>query len=139
MMKLVLASHGTLAEGMKHTARFIVGSSVKIYTLCAYVEDGVSLESQMDSLFGQFSEEDEIVVVTDIFGGSVNNEFLQYLRKRNFWLVAGMNLALVIQLAMIGNTDHIEEKIREAVEAGREMMCFCNPMVERLSESKEEF
>ena len=139
MQRLVLASHGYLAEGMKNSAQIIVGKSAEIYTICAYVEERVTLESQIDELFDSFSEDDEIIVVTDIFGGSVNNEFMQRLQNRRFWLVSGMNLPLVIQLAMAEDGGCISESIKEALETGREMICFCNPMVEVASKEQEEF
>ena len=138
MLRLVLASHGRLAEGMKNSAQFIAGKTAEIYTICAYLEDKVTLESQIDELFGRFADTDEIIVATDIFGGSVNNEFLARMRKQNFWLVSGMNLPMIVQLTMIKETDDIQSKIEEAVEGGKEMTCFCNPMVEDMSKEKEE-
>lgn len=139
MFRLVLASHGKLAEGMKNSARFIVGKSTEIFTICAYVDEGVTLESQIDEIFNKFSESDEIIVITDIFGGSVNNEFIQRLQNRSFWLLTGMNLPLVIQVAMLAENDSVQDKIEEALKDGKEMMCFCNPMVENASKEKEEF
>ena len=47
MQRLVLASHGYLAEGMKNSAQIIVGKSAKIYTICAYVKEGITLESRL--------------------------------------------------------------------------------------------
>lgn len=139
MQRLVLASHGYLAEGMKNSAQIIVGKSAEIYTICAYVEERVTLESQIDELFDSFSEDDEIIVVTDIFGGSVNNEFVQRLQNRRFWLVSGMNLPLIIQLTMVEGDNCISESIAEALEAGKEMICFCNGMVEAGSKEQEDF
>ena len=139
MQRLVLASHGYLAEGMKNSAQIIVGMYSKIYTICAYVKEGITLESQINDLFDSFPEDDEMIVVTDIFGGSVNNEFMQRLQNRRFWLVSGMNLPLVIQLAMAEDGGCISESIKEALETGREMICFCNPMVEVASKEQEEF
>ena len=139
MQRLVLASHGYLAEGMKNSAQIIVGKPAKIYTICAYVKEGITLESQINELFDSFPEDDEMIVVTDIFGGSVNNEFMQRLQNRRFWLVSGMNLPLVIQLAMAEDGGCISESIKEALETGREMICFCNPMVEVASKEQEEF
>ena len=139
MQRLVLASHGYLAEGMKNSAQIIVGKSATIYTICAYVKEGITLESQINELFDSFPEDDEMIVVTDIFGGSVNNEFMQRLQNRRFWLVSGMNLPLVIQLAMAEDGGCISESIKEALETGREMICFCNPMVEVASKEQEEF
>lgn len=139
MRRLVLASHGKLSEGMKNSVQYIIGKSTEIFTICAYVETDVLLEKQIDALFEQFAETDEIIVVTDIFGGSVNNEFIRRLDTRNFWLISGMTLPLVIQLAMILEEDNIREKIEEAVESGREMLCFCNPMVKDAVNEQEDF
>lgn len=50
-----------------------------------------------------------------------------------------MNLPLVIQLAMAEDGGCISESIKEALETGREMICFCNPMVEVASKEQEEF
>lgn len=44
MRRLVLASHGQLAEGMKNSAQLIVGKSTEIFTICAYIEEGISLK-----------------------------------------------------------------------------------------------
>ena len=86
MLRLVLASHGRLAEGMKNSAQFIAGKTAEIYTICAYLEDKVTLESQIDELFSRFADTDEIIVATDIFGGSVNNEFLARIGNKTFGL-----------------------------------------------------
>lgn len=139
MRRLVLASHGQLAEGMKNSAQLIVGKSTEIFTICAYIEEGISLESQIDEVFSVFTESDEIIVITDIFGGSVNNEFMQRLQKGNIWLISGMNLPLVVQMAMLDDEDSIRGKIEEVLDSVNDMICFCNPMIEEISRVKEEF
>ena len=115
MQRLVLASHGYLAEGMKNSAQIIVGKSAKIYTICAYVKEGITLESQINELFDSFPEDDEMIVVTDIFGGSVNNEFMKYISNPQIRLIAGMNLALVITamsiVEMKNNAAEVEEEL----------------------------
>lgn len=139
MRRLVLASHGNLAKGMKNSAQIIAGTSMEIHTICAYVTEGVKLESQIEELFGSFNEDDEIIVVTDIFGGSVNNEFMQWLGKKHFLLIAGMTLPLVVQLMMLKEGEYVPEKIAKEVENAKEMICFCNPMEENVSEEQEDF
>ena len=78
-------------------------------------------------------------MITDIFGGSVNNEFMQRLQKGNIWLISGMNLPLVVQMAMLDDEDSIRGKIEEVLDSVNDMICFCNPMIEEISRVKEEF
>ena len=72
--------------------------------------------------------------VTDLVGGSVNTTFAQFVQKRNFYLVTGVNLGLVIDLLTIDGRN-IEEEIRFAVERNRKAMQFCNPLFESVKNS----
>ena len=134
MQRLVLASHGYLAEGMKNSAQIIVGKSAKIYTICAYVKEGITLESQINELFDSFPEDDEMIVVTDIFGGSINNEFMIRAQEGGYWLIAGMNLPLVLSLWY--ETENLTEKQLETnISEASEGIVLCNKL---LSEDKAE-
>lgn len=139
MFKLVLASHGKLADGMKDSVQLIVGRSAEIYTICAYVDETVKLENQIEDLFEKFDDSDEVIVVTDIFGGSVNNEFMNRLQKGKFWLIAGMNLSLVIELTLLDSSVDLRAKLLDTIgKCGKEMY-FCNALIEGLRDEKEEF
>ena len=39
MNKILIASHGPLANGMKKTAEFLMGQNENVETLCAYVDE----------------------------------------------------------------------------------------------------
>ncbi|MBJ3457119.1 PTS sugar transporter subunit IIA, partial [Salmonella enterica subsp. enterica serovar Agona] len=90
----IFASHGTLASGVLNSVELILGKRSNVWTLCAYVEESVDLSQQVDTLIARIPPEDEIIALTDIFAGSVNNEFVRYLSRENFHLLAGINLPL---------------------------------------------
>ncbi len=46
----------------------------------------------MKEIIDALCDDEELIVTTDIFGGSVNNEFMKYLSKSNIHLIAGVNL-----------------------------------------------
>lgn len=139
MFRLVLASHGRLAEGMKNTVQIILGEFVELNTICAYVDENSNLEDQIEQLWNRFDESDEIVIVTDLFGGSVNNEFMNLLNRKKFWLIAGMNLSMIIELAFLSGTDNIEEKLEHIVQKSRESIRFCNGLLSGNDSESEEF
>ncbi len=62
----------------------ILGKRSNVWTLCAYVEESVDLSQQVDTLIARIPPEDEIIALTDIFAGSVNNEFVRYLSRKIF-------------------------------------------------------
>ena len=78
-MQVVLASHGRLAEGMKDTLGIILGELPDLTTLCAYVDPDVTLAQQVKDVLARKVPGEKMLVVTDLFGGSVNNEMLTLL------------------------------------------------------------
>ena len=45
MNKILIASHGPLANGMKKTAEFLMGQNENVETLCAYVVSAEQTEN----------------------------------------------------------------------------------------------
>lgn len=131
MTRILCMSHGPLAKGMVETAQIIVGQVSHLNSICAYVDGNNDIESLIDEYIEK-NQEEELVVVTDIFGGSINNAWLNRVQEqKNIFLIAGMNLSFLIELLMKinngGNKD-VEKSITEAMEASRENFIYCNAM-----------
>ena len=74
-------------------------------------------------------EHAELVVLTDILGGSVNNEFMGLLDKYNFHLITGINLALLFEVVTCPAED-LTANLPSIVEQAREHIVLCNELVE---------
>ncbi|EQC79664.1 PTS system, mannose-specific IIA component [Enterococcus sp. HSIEG1] len=80
----------------------------------------------------------EMIVITDIFGGSVNNEFLRYIQQPNFYLIAGLNLPLLIELTtQLQGGGAISETIHQTLANSKDMIQFCNESVAKEIEEEE--
>lgn len=127
MIQILLASHGPLAGAMKETIRFILGKKDNIHTLCAYVDnDSMDLEALVDKWVSRMEEESTWVVLTDVFGGSVNNEFMNRLSQKKFHLLAGMNLPLLAELAAYKDIPD-ENEIKRILSDARASIQYCSP------------
>ena len=126
-MKILCMSHGPLAKGMVETTEFIVGKSNEIDYLCAYMDGSNDIDFMITNYLDQHNKE-SIIVITDIFGGSINNEWLKHLSKNdNIHLISGMNLSFIIELIMKTNsTFPIEEIIKDAMQTSKESFIYCN-------------
>ena len=71
---LVTASHERMAEGLKDTLNFVSGGVQETVALAAYV-DNRPVNEAVDELMNGFDPEDEVVVLTDLTAGSVNQQF----------------------------------------------------------------
>ena len=127
MRHIIGATHGKFAEGIRDSVRLIMGEHKEVQPFCAFVEQGVNLNDQGDALLSSIPETDEILVAADLMGGSVCNEFIRRLDRPGLHIVAGLNLAMLLE--MIANVDlPIDDVIRSAVELSRESIVYCNPL-----------
>ena len=99
MEQFLLASHGSLARAMKETAAFLLGTNENVHCLCAYVDEAsMNLEQMVGEWAAGRKTEEHWTVITDIFGGSVNNEFMKYAGDPGVNLVAGMSRARWVRM-----------------------------------------
>lgn len=129
MRQILCMSHGPLAKGMIETLSIIVGDLDNIDFRCAYVDGNNDVEMIIDDYLKE-SMGNETIVVTDIFGGSINNEWLRRLPDLSkVYLISGMNLSLLVDLYLkfqLVSSDQIEEIIDHAIQASSGSIKFCN-------------
>lgn len=114
--KLILASHGCLAEGMHNAAEMIVGKNKDIYSygLETY-ETPQAIYEEAKKLIDEY-QDSYIFVVCDLKGGSVYNQMIQLSNIDNVFVIAGMNLAMVLELALLCQITDIKQDILRIVE-----------------------
>ncbi|WP_413527432.1 PTS sugar transporter subunit IIA [Marinilactibacillus psychrotolerans] len=135
--KIILASHGNFATGILSSLELICGKNDNIVTIDAYMTADYNLNDEISKIMNE-NKGNELIVVTDIFGGSVNNEFLNYIHTENFYLIAGMNLPLVIELAtQLEHTDSITALIKQALENSIMTIQFCNETIQNKTEEED--
>lgn len=134
MKKIVIASHAKMAKGIQSTLELFIGSDLDVTYMSAYVEDEPTIEEQIETFFNQLKEEDQAVIFTDMFGGSVNQKMVTASQEReNVFIIAGFNLPVVIEV-IFGVEVYTPENIKELVENGKNAM----QLVENLAMTKED-
>ena len=133
MNKIIIASHGELALGMKNTVEFFGGSGVE------YVEQTLTdtgFENRVIEILTKYKD-DNCVVFTDLYGGSVNQCFFKNLNDFNFHLVTGMNLAVILE-CVLASVEIDEEFIRNAIEMSKSQFCYMNDLVNMASDDDDD-
>ena len=91
MNKIILASHGDFSQGLKQTSSMIIGDEGNIFALSAFRDEDEPIKRQVEHLLEKIGYED-VYILTDIFGGSVNNDLLAIQQEHpEVHLFAGMN------------------------------------------------
>ena len=137
MLKIFLASHGRLASGMKNSLDILLGNSEHVTVFDAYLDDS-RVQDKLDEFYQTVSQGDQVLLLSDLYGGSVNQAMCLYLEKPNTMLVAGVNLSLVLELAI--RQDNISEsELEELIEQSRSMLRLVKIDLSRNEEESDFF
>jgi fructoselysine and glucoselysine-specific PTS system IIA component len=127
--KFLIATHGTLASGVKSSLDIITGANDGIFLIQAYLEENKSLEEEILAILEQVDDNEELIVFSDLLGGSVTSQILQYGLRPNVHIVSGFNLALVIEILLSDLEIDAEQVISEAIENAKEQMVYVNKLL----------
>lgn len=128
MRHYILASHHKLAYGLKDTLGFLTNMSEKIHEISAYIDDSVSIDEQMENIFSNIDKNDEVIIMTDLVGGSVNQKFYPFMNN-HVHLISGVNLPLALYLLLIPeNTEITKEKIQTAIKEAQKQIVYVNTL-----------
>ena len=143
MRHFIISSHSHLAEGMVSALELIVGKIDNLSFYNAYIEeetgDHEHFKEKIMREINSIPKEDDIIIMTDMFGGSVNNELLELCKIKNCHLVTGMNILLVIGLCLGSEEEPIDEQIHRLVEEAKTGIIYCNELNSDSEFENEEF
>lgn len=123
MKGVLLVTHSTMCEGVKESCEMIIGERMNIETL-SLQEEGVEIfrEKLVDKIDHMRKLYDDLIVVTDIPNATPYNECLRYSlsHERCLKIISGMNLAMIIELAIYSITDiDTDDLIKQIIETGK--------------------
>jgi fructoselysine and glucoselysine-specific PTS system IIA component len=127
--KFLIATHGTFASGIKSSLEIIIGATDNLFLLQAYVEENKSLEEEILAVLEELGDDEELIVFSDLLGGSVTNQILQYGLRENVHILAGFNLGLVIEILLADTETPVEQVINEAIAHAKEQMVYVNKLL----------
>ena len=137
MFKFVMATHGNFAKGIKESIRLIAGEFDNLQALSCYTEENFNLNSEIEAILKY--QDGDIIVITDVFGGSVNNAFMEKtVKNKNLHVISGLNLPLMLEL--LGEQEEYtkgEDLIRESIKNTSDAVHYCNDEINRLLENQE--
>ena len=114
MRHILIATHAKMAEGVKNTLEFIVGERKEITIINAYIDD-IKLSSQIDAYLINIQESDELIILTDILAGSVNQEMSLLQERAHTHIITGINLPLVLGIAMVNDEKFLTQNDIEKI------------------------
>ena len=90
MRKYIIATHGHMAYGINTTLNMLIGAQENLTIINAYTDECKDPIPEFEKIIAE-NPEDDIVIMTDLFGGSVNNNAMLMTKNERVHVVTGIN------------------------------------------------
>ncbi|MDO4670435.1 MAG: PTS sugar transporter subunit IIA [Aerococcus sp.] len=119
MLGIIIATHGTLSDGLKNAGEVIMGQTERIETI--NLVSGQAVESIKDEVMDKIDAlgtDDGIVILTDVAGASPYNQSLLALhelddaKRRQLRVLYGVNLPMLLSTM---NQQFLNQPLDQAV------------------------
>lgn len=123
MNKILVCSHGKMAEGIVDTMKIIIGNMDNVDTVTFYndgedKEDLYRLKKYIDENKGN-----DVIIFTDIYGGSVNQEVVKLITDyEKIKVITGFNLSCFLELVLKKDEKISKNDILDIIENSRKEM-----------------
>ena len=99
MVGIILATHGEFAEGILQSGMMIFGEQENVKAITLHPSDSPeSLKERMQEAIATFDNQDEVLFLVDLWGGTPFNQANNLCGEHSNWaIVAGLNLPMLIE------------------------------------------
>lgn len=135
MNQFIIATHSILAQGFYEAVKFFNSEINNLDYINAYTDSPEFQKILVEKL--KKYQDNNIIVLTDMAGGSVNQVAAQLMDDYKFQLITGINLSMVLEFVF--NSENLtSERIQEIVEKNKEQVIYMNKIVGKISSENEE-
>lgn len=123
MVKILIVTHGPLAHGFIDTAKLIVGNISNVSSIV--FNDGDDPEKLLKAIEtnveNTLSNDNELLIFADLFGGSPSNRIAMYLNsmkdRNKVEAISGINLPMLLDALILADTEDDVKKVKESCMA----------------------
>ena len=147
MVRFLIATHGFLADGFKSSINVLMGEEIadKIDTINAFIEGGTNNpKAEIEKYCSELKQDDDLIIITDLMYGSVNQFALPYAENNNIHIISGANFPLICEIIskLTFGSEEVEDKasvINEAIEKAREQIIYAKNLDSKEEDNEEDF
>ncbi|GMA08821.1 PTS mannose transporter subunit IIA [Tetragenococcus halophilus subsp. flandriensis] len=132
--RYLVATHGKLAKGFQSSLNILADKGSSIEIINAYVTEE-DYTSQIVAFVQGIQQDEQAIIFTDLFGGSVNQKVLAEVltqKKENIFIISNTNLAVLLTLIVGSEEENLTaELIQEAIKESQVKLVPTSQTVEK--------
>lgn len=125
-MKFLISGHGEYPQGVYNTLKFFKDDLSNVDFLS--VDDAQFEEKMIGAVKDNYDH--DLIIITDLLGGSANLYAAQLLRQYDFHLVSGVNVSFLLE--MIFSESKTAAEIMDVIAMAKDQMVFVNDVMENM-------
>jgi len=121
MIGVIVAGHGSFASEIISIAENILGKQEALEFVSVGIGEGdYTLSNELEASLEKIDAE-EVLILSDIFGGSVSNTCLYFAKvRKHISVVTGVNLPMMLKVLTYRDKVDLAELTSRACKGGRE-------------------
>ncbi len=117
----VIVTHGHLASDFIAAAEMIVGHLPHVTPASIDWHDDIDVaRAELERAIARVSQGRGVLLLTDMFGGAPTDMASMFLDKSEIEVVTGVNLPMILKLAVQSEDESLADIARRVYEAGRD-------------------
>lgn len=126
MINILLVTHGDFGKELLKSSELIIGKVENARSISFH--HGDSFETLLKKVEENIEcmPEGELIVFTDMYGGSPYNAVNRVMMNKNFYHITGINFPLFIDIAVSRDTYKLEEIAEKIIKNGKKSIVFVN-------------
>ncbi len=126
MINILLVTHGNFGKELLKSSELIIGAIENAETISFNQGDSFEhLLGKVEETVERLSK-DDLIVFTDMYGGSPFNAVSRTMKNNNFYHITGINFPLFIDIAINRDTYSLEEIAEKIIKNGKKSIVFVN-------------
>lgn len=129
MIGILIVTHGDFGHAVKESSELITGTIQNCQSIALNRDDDIlDLKNKVDIAVEELNQGEGVIVLVDLIGGSPFNICSLVLKeKRNFKLLSGVNLPILIECSMMRESMNLDELTQYCKTIGQSSVIEVTP------------
>nr|WP_312575906.1 PTS mannose transporter subunit IIAB [Sedimentibacter sp.] len=127
MINILLVTHGDFGKELLKSSEIIIGNIEDAE--CISFNSGENYEhlsNKVEETIERLTKDNELIVFTDMYGGSPFNAVCKSMKNKDFYHITGINFPLFIDIAVNRNSYSMSEIAEKIIKNGKKSIVFVN-------------
>ncbi len=127
MINILLVTHGDFGKELLRSSEIIIGNIEDAETISFNLGESYDqLSKEVEETIDRLTKNDELIVFTDMYGGSPFNAVCKSMKNRDFYHITGINFPLFIDIAVNRSSYSMSEIAEKIIKNGKKSIVFVN-------------